>query len=325
MQKRLITLFVCLIIFLAITNFGQGQAQSSNQVGLVVSYGDGQVWSGCVAISASSATGLDVLQNSGLKLVLNYTPIGAAVCKIGNVGCPADNCFCKSPPDSWNYWHLQGGSWTYSNLGASNAKVNSGAVEGWSWGQSGSAQPPLLTFDQICAAAAVPTDTLVPATATSAPTVTPLSPTDTVASSKTPQMTNTAKPSKTPTLTTTTQSSKTPLPLTNTIAPGETSLPTQTPVADTPTPVEQTADLQQTPSTTPQLDSTIRAVAMQIAATQASMSPAGVKESGGHPATASRDLSGLSTLLVQSGYPIFAVLLIGLGILLAIVARRKMR
>ena len=46
------------------------------------------------------------------------------------------------------------GTWQYSGFGASSHEVAHGAVEGWAWGQgdpSGGAQPPVLTFEQLCA------------------------------------------------------------------------------------------------------------------------------------------------------------------------------
>ena len=70
---------------------------------------------------------------------------------------PAEDCFCKCKGAEciyWAYQHLNNGAWSYSRLGASATKVKPGAVEGWAWGagsvQNG-AQPPALSFEQICA------------------------------------------------------------------------------------------------------------------------------------------------------------------------------
>jgi len=71
------------------------------------------------------------------------------------------------------YYHLSNGQWVYSSLGAGAYNVRDGDVEGWVWGvstQQGGAQPPAISFDQICTPAA--TDTPVPPTPTSVPPTT---------------------------------------------------------------------------------------------------------------------------------------------------------
>lgn len=303
MKNRLVVLLVCLIGFLGLAHFERSQAQSSNQVGLVVSYGDGRVLSSCVPISESGATGLDVLQNSGLNLIVDYSPLGAAVCTIGDVGCPAENCFCKSPPDNWNYWRLQGDSWVYSNFGASNVTVNSGAVEGWAWGNGSSAQPPMMSFDQICAPPVVPTKTEIPATATFVPT-------------------NTPSPTQTP-------------PPVVAALPTETSTPTIT--STVPQAVAAQNILSKSPSATPLVTFTRHATPAEIAAIQEESDdpespptqlvetiPAAItQDRETNPATT--DVPSQNSWLAESGYPIFAFTLIGLGVFLLILVRRQLR
>lgn len=146
-----------------------------NQVGLVIQFKDGTIVQKCVQVSAAEVSGYEVLQNSNLAITANFDAwLGAGICKIGNDGCEADNCFCDMP-NYWSYWHLDphaegGPAWRYSNLGASSYRVSAGAVEGWSYGQFG---PPAVkpSFEAICAPPA--------ATATTggdAPGATPTSP-----------------------------------------------------------------------------------------------------------------------------------------------------
>jgi hypothetical protein len=61
-------------------------------------------------------------------------------------------------PKYWGYWHLSGGSWAYSSVGSSIYQVGHGDVEGWSWGNRN--EPPVVTFEEICAEP--PTDTPTP-------------------------------------------------------------------------------------------------------------------------------------------------------------------
>jgi hypothetical protein len=98
--------------------------------------------------------------------------IGVTICEIGGEGCPASNCFCKCSGSTctyWTYWHLAGGEWSYSSIGANGHRLGPGDVDGWTWGTGD--PPPVLLLDQICA---------LPDTATPLPTVTPTPvPTDT--------------------------------------------------------------------------------------------------------------------------------------------------
>jgi hypothetical protein len=178
----------------------KARAQQSNQVGLVVQFGDGRRSTHCVEFSESEISGYEVLTRAGLEIVANFDwGMGAGICAIDGEGCPADNCWCQcqgSPCVYWAYHHLIDGQWIYSNLGASNYYAHHGDVEGWAWGegnpQSG-VQPPAIPFDQICipptatATPIPPTDTPVPptATATSVPptaTATPIPSTATATS-----------------------------------------------------------------------------------------------------------------------------------------------
>lgn len=217
--------------------------------GLVIQFGNGSVGEYCVDLGADGrATGEEILRESGVDVIVEYQGLGAAVCKIESDGCnfPADPCFCDcsmQPGDPCTYWayhRLQGGSWVQSPMGAGNTQVVAGSVEGWSWGTgtvSEGTQPPVRTFDQLCAAVlatatptvAPPTNTATPpptltatatsrpsATATEPPTQTP-APTGTLISTAT-----TGVPPTTPSATNVPQGDNTPLPTTTPVAPTST-------------------------------------------------------------------------------------------------------
>ncbi len=152
------------------------QAQTGNRVALVVRFDDDTVVTRCITFSAAQISGYEVLERSGLAIVTDFSGMGASICKIADTGCPADNCFCKSPPNYWSYWRLEGETWVYAQAGASGHQVGNGAVEGWSWGPA--VPPPVISFDEICTPP--PTDTPTPAptstarpTSTATPTVPP--------------------------------------------------------------------------------------------------------------------------------------------------------
>ncbi len=155
------------------------QAQQPNQAALIVQHGDGRLITRCISFTEAEITGYDVLARSGLEIVTNFdSGMGGTICAIDGEGCPAHDCWCQckgSPCVYWAYHQLIDGQWVYSNLGASNYRVQHGDVEGWAWGEGnpqGGVQPPLIPFEQICAPPA--TDTPIPATATATATATPI-------------------------------------------------------------------------------------------------------------------------------------------------------
>jgi hypothetical protein len=173
-----------LLLITGLVLASQTLAQTTNRAALVVSFGGGQVETACVEFSEPEITGLEVLQRAGLNVEAQVQGLGAAVCRIDGTGCPGDNCFCQCTGGGacrfWNYWHLVNGQWQFSQVGGGIYPVQNGAVEGWSWGISSPGgegeQPPVYTFDQVCAPPV--TDTPIP-TDTVVPTNTPLPPTAT--------------------------------------------------------------------------------------------------------------------------------------------------
>lgn len=225
------------------------QGPGGNQAGLVIDFGDGNVQMACVDLGPDGqATGEEVLAAAGFDVLMEYGPMGGAVCRIDSQGCdfPGEACWCEclsSPCVYWAYHHLVDGQWMYSTLGASSHLLGPGDVDGWAWGAgtlSQGAQPPVYTFQDICAApTATPTPT---STATAVPT-----PTATM-TPQPPMATPTWTPTRAPTDTPWPTPTWTAAPLTNTPLPptatadGSLTLPvTPTPptvaaVAATPTP-----------------------------------------------------------------------------------------
>lgn len=85
-------------------------------------------------------SGLMALQLSGLEVVTTSTSFGPAVCSIQGVGCPVENCFCDASR-FWAYSYWDGGAWQSYPVGAGSSVISqTGAVEGWRWGEFGAAQ-----------------------------------------------------------------------------------------------------------------------------------------------------------------------------------------
>ena len=222
MKHRSSALYVTLVMFLSmiivrVSDPGV-RAQQPNQVGLVADFGNGRVATRCVEFSQSEISGYDVLRQSGLHIVANeVSGMGVTICDIGGAsGCSASNCFCRCQGMTCTYWtysYLEGGSWQYSPLGASARTVQHGDVEGWAWGEGntgGGAQPPVLSFEQICSISGAPATAEPPASPTDAPTLPPTpatlasatpSPFPSPSAVATPILSSTTSPTVQPTLT----------------------------------------------------------------------------------------------------------------------------
>jgi len=192
-------------------------AQTVNRVAIVVVFESGNTHQQCVEFTGDEISGLDVLQQTGLDLVVDASnQIGVAVCKIRRNGCdfPAENCFCKCQGEKcqyWSYWNADPrGDWTYAGKGTSNRMLHNGDIDGWVWGlgtQTGANPPPAINFDQVCGAITKPTITPSPTTpptetltATAAPaTATPTNPLPTA--TRTTTVTYTPSVTRTPSLT----------------------------------------------------------------------------------------------------------------------------
>lgn len=180
MKRNDLLLLAFILLLPLVPSTGVSAQEEVNRAGLVV-VGD-EVEARCVTFSEETITGYELLVRSGIPFETQAAGLGATLCAIDGVGCPASNCFCecKGGGDDctyWSYWHLTGDGWQYSGAGATVYQVSDGAVDGWVWGPGSSGEappPPLLSLDEICAAAAgdvelVVAEQPVPAETTAAP------------------------------------------------------------------------------------------------------------------------------------------------------------
>jgi hypothetical protein len=115
----------------------------------VVDTGD-EVRTVCVRFSEESITGEELMRRTDLDVVFaHYGTLGAAVCEICGVGCPAEDCHCATPY-WWSYWHGDAdGGWATSPVGASSRAVRDGDMNAWLW-HDGSRRPPEVDFATVC-------------------------------------------------------------------------------------------------------------------------------------------------------------------------------
>jgi hypothetical protein len=84
-------------------------------------------------------SGLDALIQAtttlGLDLVTKDFGGGfIAVCQIGEIGCPAEECFCGGTK-FWNYEFWDGSTWQSHSTGAADSELYDGVIDGWRWGE----------------------------------------------------------------------------------------------------------------------------------------------------------------------------------------------
>lgn len=148
MKIRRLRSWLLIILLAGLSLYKVATAQSNNLTGLIIDPGNGEPARYCIDTGGENPAGYDLLTRTGQPVAANHTAQGAAVCKIGTVGCPVDDCFCDSPPNYWSYWHLLDGQWIYAASGASSYHVQPGSVDAWVWGDG--APPEAITLEQIC-------------------------------------------------------------------------------------------------------------------------------------------------------------------------------
>jgi hypothetical protein len=113
-----------------------GYCPDGNGVTVVVDYHElgGGIEIRCAV--GDQPTGLAALENAGFTVTGTVRWGKAFVCRINGKPTPATEPCVNTPPVSayWSYWHASnGGTWTYSQLGATSYKPPRGSFEGWSF------------------------------------------------------------------------------------------------------------------------------------------------------------------------------------------------
>ncbi len=155
---RLLALPLAAIALAGAACGGSAPPAPATRAALVVDPGDGQVVTRCVSFPGPAATGLTILERSGLPLAYDATAsLGTLVCSVAGTGCdfPRESCLCRCAGGGedcrfWSYWRQDpGGAWREAPAGADAASVAAGSVEGWRFGD-GRSPPPPARFDEIC-------------------------------------------------------------------------------------------------------------------------------------------------------------------------------
>jgi hypothetical protein len=157
----------------------------------------------CDATASSSTSGLSALQ--AVFSVEGTQHDGPAfVCRINHQPTLNQDPCINTPPANkyWSYWYASnGGSWSYSSVGASSRHVIVGGFEGWRFGDGSNSPRATPTRPP---APPVPTYKIGPAaTAHAAPTSSSHSTTSSASRTSSPTTTATATATATPTTSTT--------------------------------------------------------------------------------------------------------------------------
>lgn len=115
-------------------------AQEPDEAYVIVQFDDANLTGRHIEFTAP-ISGLKALELTGIEVTTLDLGWGIAVCSIGGVGCPEDDCFCD-PNNFWNYSFWDGSAWQGYAVGADSSVINDGAVDGWRWGPTGISMPP---------------------------------------------------------------------------------------------------------------------------------------------------------------------------------------
>jgi len=117
----------------------------------------------CVALGATSISGIQLVQKAGQQFGMSYRLGfgGQAVCMLNGVGGPSGDDCLTGQASYWGYWIGNGsGGWTWSSIGAASATVHDGDVQGWAWGVgidgTTHPQPPATSIGDVCTVAPSP-------------------------------------------------------------------------------------------------------------------------------------------------------------------------
>jgi len=147
-QRRLLgmlasgsAILLFLIALFAIKNAATAGAAAPNRASIIVQF-DTQARLVRSIEFTEPISGLKALELTGVEIVTRSYSFGDAVCSIGGVGCPADDCFCSA--NYWSYWYWDGADWQGYSVGAGSSVISqTGAIEGWRWGQFGDTLLPI--------------------------------------------------------------------------------------------------------------------------------------------------------------------------------------
>jgi hypothetical protein len=153
-------------------------AAVSDHAALVVEHGDGSVVTRCVAFSADTISGEELLNQSGVAWSSQaFGGFGDAVCALDGEPAHYVDCLGKD-----NYWALfvsrRGGPWQLSSAGISTLKLGDGDAEGFRYVPDAGIAASPVSASGVCPTAATPTPlrSVANATATIAPSPSPSAP-----------------------------------------------------------------------------------------------------------------------------------------------------
>jgi hypothetical protein len=157
MKNWLARVGVVALVLLAVWSLAGAGAlaqATTKRVGLVVRFTDGSKHLEIVSVP-TTASALQVLQAS--KLAIATADFGGgfiALCKIENVGCSSDNCFCSQ--ESWAFFTINAAQtgWDSAQVGIAAYVPADKTVIGFAWtGYDASfnplVKPPVYSFSQL--------------------------------------------------------------------------------------------------------------------------------------------------------------------------------
>ncbi len=137
----------------------QSQVQTFGRQAWLIAPAEGEVRTHCVSLGSGGEGALETLRATAEPLTLLEDPVlGAAVCKIDEVGWPVTACFGSSADDpSWLFfiWNKESAKWEVPWDAVSDVTVKDGDLLAFVFTRYDAEfnpvrTPPDATFDEIC-------------------------------------------------------------------------------------------------------------------------------------------------------------------------------
>ena len=136
MKRFLASLFLVFTVTLAACGTEPARQNASNvvtppkfTVGVLVSPDDATVTKTLVVKDLDALTAYVALKDTSVEMETLTSSFGTAICSIGGVGRPADNCFGSVTDPTWAFFvRNSDGTWSYSLAAADNFQLHDGDI-----------------------------------------------------------------------------------------------------------------------------------------------------------------------------------------------------
>lgn len=128
-------LLVLFAVSLRVSSTTLAAPEKTRHATVIVQFDDIEIAAREITFEKKMTNGIDALKLTGFAVVTTETQFGTAVCAVGGIGQPADDCFGDLQGRFWSYNYWDGTQWVAYPVGAGSSQVADNGIEGWRWGE----------------------------------------------------------------------------------------------------------------------------------------------------------------------------------------------